>query len=101
MNPVLTSLLYAGSLIGFFVIPYVADNWGRRPAMRIAWACFAIGILLITLADAPNMVGMGQLLTGFGCNPAITLCYSFLNEQVLGHKRQNYGLIIQVFFAVG
>jgi hypothetical protein len=47
------------------------------------------------------MVGMGQLLTGFGCNPAITLCYSFINEQVLRKKRQYYGLIIQVFLAIG
>jgi OCT family organic cation transporter-like MFS transporter 4/5 len=97
----LQSLLYFGSLLGFFVIPYIADNWGRRIAMRISWTFFVIGILFNLLADSPNMVGMGQLLTGFGCNPAITLCYSFLNEQVLRKKRQYYGLFIQVSLAIG
>lgn len=101
MKPVLQSLLYFGSLLGFFVIPYVADNWGRRVAMRISWTFFVVGIIFNCLADSPNMVGMGQLLTGFGCNPAITLCYSFINEQVLRKKRQYYGLIIQVFLAIG
>lgn len=69
--------------------------------MRISWGIFAIGILFIGIADSPHMVGIGQLLTGFGCNPAITLCYSFLNEQVLGSKRQYYGVIIQVLLAIG
>lgn len=69
--------------------------------MRISWTFFVIGILFNLLADSPNMVGMGQLLTGFGCNPAITLCYSFLNEQVLRKKRQYYGLFIQVSLAIG
>ena len=83
------------------MIPYVADNWGRRIAIRISWGIFVIGIAFIGLADSPNMIGMGQLLTGFGCNPAITLCYSFLNEQVLRAKRQYYGVTIQVFLAIG
>lgn len=101
LRPILQSLLYFGSLLGFFVIPYIADNWGRRIAMRISWGIFAIGIIFLSLADSPNMIGMGQLLTGFGCNPAITLCYSFINEQVLRAKRQYYGVIIQVFLAIG
>lgn len=72
-------MLYVGSLLGFFVIPYVADNWGRKISIRISWTLFLFGILANALADSPNMIGLGQLLTGFGCNPAITLCYSFLN----------------------
>lgn len=94
-------MIYLGSLLGFFVIPYIADNWGRKVAMRISWGICAVGILFIGIADSPHMVGIGQLFTGFGCNPAITLCYSFLNEQVLGSKRQYYGVIIQVVLAFG
>lgn len=53
------------------------------------------------MADSYITVGVGQFLCGFGCNPAISLCYSFLNEQVLGAKRQTYCVIIQLFLAVG
>lgn len=101
LNPILTSLLYLGSLLGFFVIPHMADNWGRCIAIRLSWALFAFGVLIIGIADSPNMVGLGQLLTGFGCNPAITLCYSFINQQVLRAKRQYYGVILQIFLAIG
>lgn len=99
--PILSSFLYLGSLLGFFVIPYIADNWGRKVGMRISWGIFVVGTLTLGIADSPNMIGLGELLTGFGCNPAITLCYSFINEQVLRAKRQYYGVIIQVFLAIG
>lgn len=88
-------------MIGFFIIPYVADNWGRKIAIIVSWGIFFIGILTIGVSDSPHMIGIGQILCGFGCNPAITLCYSFLNEQVLRNKRQYYGVTIQVFLAIG
>lgn len=69
--------------------------------MKISWGLCGLGVLFVGIADAPELIGIGQLLTGFGCNPAITLCYSFLNEQVLGAKRQYYGVIIQVLLALG
>ena len=100
-RPILTSLTYLGSLIGFFVIPHIADNWGRKPAIRISWALYALGALCLCLCDSPNMVGMGFLFCGLGCNPAVTVSYSFLNEQCIGHKRQYYSVGIQIFLAVG
>ena len=94
-------MTYLGSLIGFFVLTYIADNWGRRPAIMIAWSIYALGVLCISLADSPHMIGMGFLFSGAGCNPAVTICYSFINEQCLGHKRQYFSVGIQVFLAIG
>ncbi len=48
---VLKSLVYIGSLIGFFVIPYIADNWGRRKGMLISWATCSLGIILLAFAQ--------------------------------------------------
>ena len=72
-------MLFFGSLIGFFIIPYAADNFGRNSAMKVAWGICTLGVLIICLADSPNMVGIGYFFAGFGCNPAITLCFSFIN----------------------
>lgn len=87
--------------MGFLAIPFVADNWGRRKAIRASWGLFAFGILFICIGNSYILIGFGQFLLGFGCNPAITLCYSFLNEQVVGRKRQSYGVIILICLAVG
>lgn len=87
--------------MGFLAIPFLADNWGRRIAIRTSWGLFVFGILFVCMGDSYILVGVGQFLLGFGCNPAITLCYSFLNEQVVGKKRQSYGVIIQICLAIG
>jgi MFS family permease len=76
---VLESLVYIGSLIGFFLFPYVADNWGRKKAMHAAWGCCSLGVVLMATASEVSMVAIGQFLAGFGGNPAITLDYSFIN----------------------
>lgn len=76
---VLQSMLFFGSLAGFFVIPYIADNSGRRLAMRIAWGLGTIGVFIVEISDSSNMVAFGLFMAGFGFNPAITLCYSFIN----------------------
>jgi OCT family organic cation transporter-like MFS transporter 4/5 len=72
-------MLFIGSLIGFFIIPYAADNFGRKIAIQASWGICTLGVLLICLADSPNMIGIGYFFAGFGSNPAITLCFSFIN----------------------
>ncbi len=72
-------MIFVGSLIGFFVIPYFADNWGRRIAIRVSWMICTVGVAIAAFALAPSMVGIGYFLAGLGANPAITLCYSFIN----------------------
>jgi hypothetical protein len=47
------------------------------------------------------MVAIGQFLAGFGGNPAITLDYSFINEQSIGKSRQYFSVGIQISLAIG
>ena len=98
---VLISILYFGCLVGYFCIPTIADNYGRKIAIKIAWVIYGLGVVLIGFSFHPSLVGIGEFMAGFGSNPAITLCFSFLNEQCLRKKRQRYGVIVQGFFGVG
>jgi OCT family organic cation transporter-like MFS transporter 4/5 len=47
------------------------------------------------------MTGFGWFFIGFGANPAITLSYSFINEQSLGKYRQYFSVGIQMALALG
>jgi MFS family permease len=67
-----------GSLIGFFIIPHLADNYGRKIMVHISWGICVLGALLIATAPSPILVGIGFFLAGFGANPAITLNFSFI-----------------------
>jgi OCT family organic cation transporter-like MFS transporter 4/5 len=98
---ILESLVYIGSLLGFFIIPYLADNWGRKKAMQISWGCCTLGVLLLATAQEVSMIAIGQFLAGFGGNPAITLDYSFINDQSIGKSRQYFSVGIQISLAIG
>jgi OCT family organic cation transporter-like MFS transporter 4/5 len=94
-------MLFVGAIFGFFVIPYIADNYGRKLAMRVAWSIGTVALMITCIADSPNMIGLGLFLIGFGTNPAITLCFSFLNEICLGKSRARFGVGVQITWALG
>jgi OCT family organic cation transporter-like MFS transporter 4/5 len=94
-------MLFIGSIFGFFVIPYMADNYGRRVAIRVSWGLGTIAVLIVCLADSPNILGFGLFLVGFGANPAITLSFSFINEICLGKSRARFGVGVQAAWAFG
>ena len=93
-------MVYIGSLFGLFVLPYIADNFGRKIATNIAWGVCCLGVILAAASVNIYMLGAGFFLGGFGGNPAVTFCYSFLNEQCLGKSRQYFGVGIQISFAL-
>jgi len=72
-------LLFFGALVGFFVIPYIADNSGRKPAIQIAWLIGTVSVLIVCLSRNIYFLGVGLFFIGFGTNPAITLSFSFIN----------------------
>lgn len=94
-------MVFIGSLIGFFIIPFIADNLGRKIAIQISWVICTLGVFLLVIANSVALIGIGYFLAGLGSNPAITLCFSFINEQCLYKSRQRYGVFVQIFLALG
>jgi len=47
---VLKSVVFVGSLIGFFIIPFIADNLGRKLAMQISWILCTVGVGILVIA---------------------------------------------------
>lgn len=100
IRSILQSIIALGSFIGFFVFPYYADNKGRKITMMVAWGFFTVGVALAALANGPWMAGIAQIIMGFGGNAAITLDFSFINEQCNGKVRQYFSIGVQMFFAL-
>ena len=99
--PILQSMIFFGALIGFFFIPTIADNSGRKEGLKIAMIIGIIGSILLSIADSPKVTGFALFFIGFGTNPAITLAFSFINEQCLGKSRQRFGVGVQIGLALG
>ena len=80
-------MTYIGSFLGFFIFTCLADNYGRKIGIVLAWVIGCIGALIVSfLYQNYYVAGLGFFLMGFGVNPAITLQFSFFNE----HSSNNF-----------
>jgi len=43
----LEAMVFFGSLVGFFLLSFIADNYGRRLGLAISWMAASIGTLLL------------------------------------------------------
>ena len=64
---------YIGSLLGFFLFSWIADNYGRKIALGLSWLFASLGALLLALSWDFYSAMFGFFLAGFGVNPAITV----------------------------
>ncbi|KAH9884350.1 sugar transporter-like protein [Xylariomycetidae sp. FL2044] len=62
----LVNMFNIGSILSFFITPYVADRWGRKTS--IAWGCvfMIIGGSLSAFCNSYEMFIAGRLVLGFG-----------------------------------
>ncbi|CAD8190555.1 unnamed protein product [Paramecium octaurelia] len=101
LQSIIKSIVYFGSLAGFFIFSFIADNYGRKLALILSWSITTIGSLILATAQNFQMITGAMFLLGFGGNPAITVHYSFINEHSQGHFREFQNVGLQVFFAIG
>lgn len=43
MKSVIQSIVYVGSMLGFFIFSFAADNYGRKISLCLAWIAVTIG----------------------------------------------------------
>lgn len=73
--------------MGYLIMSYVADNYGRKKGELVSWAICITGEIITLLSFNLFMVGLGAFLLGFGSNGAINVHYSFFKELITGKTR--------------
>ncbi|KAH8689382.1 general substrate transporter [Talaromyces proteolyticus] len=79
----LVNMFNIGSIVSFFITPYVADNFGRKIAIIIGCCFMVLGGFITTFSTSYGMYIAGRFLLGFGnsfaqmCSPMllIELCH--------------------------
>jgi MFS family permease len=101
IGSILQSIAYLGSLIGYIIMPLVADNKGRKTAEFIAWSLTIVGCGVLLLSTNIPMIAIGNFFMGFGSNAATILHYSFLKELVMDKLGQRMMIFLQISFSFG
>ncbi|KAJ4288794.1 hypothetical protein N0V88_007330 [Collariella sp. IMI 366227] len=63
---ILVNMFNIGSIASFFITPYFADNFGRRPAIVAGCIFMVIGGLLTAFCNGYGMYMGGRFVLGFG-----------------------------------
>jgi len=92
---------YLGAILGFLIISFFSDNFGRKFTLVLSWGFCALGSLLVTFGFNITIIGVGLFLSGFGSDAAINITYLYFCEISNNKIRQRYSVIIQIFFTIG
>ncbi|EAW12294.1 putative MFS hexose transporter [Aspergillus clavatus NRRL 1] len=78
----LVNMFNIGSIISFFITPYIADRWGRRTAIIIGCLFMVVGGVVGTASNGYNMYIAGRFILGFG-NSLAQMCSPLLLVEIV------------------
>jgi MFS transporter, DHA1 family, multidrug resistance protein len=93
--------LFVGLSLGQLLYGPLSDSWGRKPAIHLGLAVFAVGSLLSTFASSFEMMLAGRLLQGFGAAGPRIVTVAMVRDRFAGNGMARImSLIISVFVLV-
>jgi sugar porter (SP) family MFS transporter len=78
---ILINMYNIGSILSFFITPFLADKFGRRPIIMLGCVLMIIGAMLTTFATGYGMYMGGRFLLGFG-NSFSQMCSPLLLTEI-------------------
>ncbi len=97
----MSSFTYLGAFVGYIVISFFSDNFGRRSSILVSWGICTLGTIIVACSFNIYMVAAGLFLCGCGSDAGINICFFFFGEVVGDEKRQKYSVFVQIFFCLG
>lgn len=102
LTEIVVSTLQAGCFFGSLIAYYVADRWGRRPALLISSGVTIAGIIIqCSSAGFLSALYVGRLLAGFGVGAASMLTPLYVSENAPRAIRGGLTGLYQLFIACG
>jgi len=77
----IVSTLQAGCFFGSLLAYYIADRWGRKPALLLAAGVTVLGVIIQCSSDGHiSALYVGRLVAGFGVGAASMLTPLYVSE---------------------
>jgi len=74
------SAMNAAALFGALFSGYIADKFGRKPALFISSCTFAVGSILMAVATSYEMLVYSRYIQGFGVGAGLLISPMFISE---------------------
>lgn len=97
----LISSSYVGQIIGALFFGWIAERYGRMPAMIGSIALFAVMSIACALAWDYNSFFIFRFIQGIGLGGEVPVAATFIIEMTGAHKRGRFLLLYELIFPVG
>ncbi|KAF5871095.1 putative mfs quinate protein [Botrytis fragariae] len=98
----IVSTLQAGCFFGSLASYYVADRWGRKPALLVAAGITILGVIIQCASDGHiSALYVGRLVSGLGVGAASMLTPLYVSENAPRAIRGALTGMYQLFIATG
>jgi sugar porter (SP) family MFS transporter len=97
----INGLFGTGATFGALMNPYVASNYGRRPALTVATCVFIIGASIQTAAPEMWVMWLGRIFSGMGVGMLSMVVPVYIAECAPDHRRGMLGTMWQVAVTAG
>ncbi|SPO04765.1 related to hexose transporter protein [Cephalotrichum gorgonifer] len=98
---IMINMFNIGSIISFFITPYVADRFGRKPVIIGGCALMIVGAFVSAFTNGYGMWLAGRFLLGFGNSPAQMCSPMLLTEIVHPQHRGPFTAIYNCLWNLG
>ncbi|KAK7228119.1 hypothetical protein V2G26_000289 [Clonostachys chloroleuca] len=78
---IMINMYNIGSIISFFITPYLADRFGRRPIIMLGAFLMTVGAMITAFANGYGMYMGGRFVLGFG-NSFSQMCSPLLLTEI-------------------
>ncbi|PKS06112.1 hypothetical protein jhhlp_007946 [Lomentospora prolificans] len=78
---IMVNMFNIGSIISYFITPYMADRLGRKPTIMVGCAIMTVGAFISAFTNGYGMWLAGRFLLGFGNSPA-QMCSPMLLTEI-------------------
>jgi MFS transporter, putative metabolite:H+ symporter len=92
---------FFGQLIGALLFGWIAERYGRMPAMIWSIALFAIMSLVCALAWDYNSLLLFRTIQGIGLGGEVPVAAAFISELAKAHGRGRFVLLYEIVFPIG
>jgi putative MFS transporter len=97
----LISAGYAGQLLGALFFGWIAERYGRIPAMVWSILIFAVMSLACALAWDYNSLVAARAIQGFGLGGEVPVAASYISELTRAKGRGRFVLLYELVFPIG
>ncbi|VEN38606.1 unnamed protein product, partial [Callosobruchus maculatus] len=95
------SLLFLGAIIGPFPCGYIAEKFGRKPALLVTAAPLSISFFTLAFAKNINLMYFARAIAGFALGASYAILPLYIAEIAENHDRGALTQILNIFWAIG